>query len=352
MEKIIENAVNFIKNIDGETAIIYDNDGDGISSTAIFSRVLKSHAKTVAKTGDEFFISEKIFQKIKKFNFIITLDIPFDERPYYILKLAKKSKVLVIDHHQIHKNLNVFKNVLHVNPELWQNNFPSFKYCVSKIIFDIMSMIKSIENLDWLAAIGIVNDKCEDLWKDFLDSIYEKYNIKFSDIKLANDIINSGYYCFGTRGAEIGYKACLEATSPKDIINAKTPNSRKLKILYKRIEKEIKMASSKWRKKAEIFEDKKLIILKLDTKLPINSPISTKISIEKPNYTVIVTRKKGNMTFVSLRRQDGKVNCGELAGNATRGLKNAKGGGHVPAAGASITSKEWKFFRSRILDLL
>jgi hypothetical protein len=190
-----------------------------------------------------------------------------------------------------------------------------------------------------------------DEWKDFLDIIYKKYKMSFSDFKLINDIINSGYYYSGSKGVETAYKACLETSSPKGILNAMTSNSKKLKSFYNRIEKEITSTNKNWKKKAEIFKDKKLIILRLNTKFPINSPVSTKISFEKPNYTVIVTRKKGKMTFISLRRQDKKINCGELASNATKNLRNSKGGGHIPAAGASIMSKDWKIFRKRILNL-
>ena len=353
---MIEKAVDFIKGINGKTALIFDNDGDGIGAAAIIAKYLKTifnrYPETVPKIDDPFFLREADFEKIRDFSFIITLDVPFDERPKYILKLAKKSKVLVIDHHQVHKNLNGHRNIVHVNPELCQTKFPSYKYCVSKIVYDILSRVNNIEGSDWLSAIGIVNDKCEDTWKDFLDNVYRKYSISAKDLRLVNDIVNSGYYHSGEKGVKVGYKACLEASSPVDIIMARTPSSKKLKRFYNSIEKEIASVMKSWKKKAEIFEDKKLIILRLDTKISINSPISSKISTEKPNYTVIVARKKGDMTSASFRRQDEKINCGKLANNLTKNLRNAKGGGHIPAAGATIMSKNWKIFREKILDLL
>jgi single-stranded DNA-specific DHH superfamily exonuclease len=353
---MLEKAVKFINNIDGKkAAVIFDNDGDGIGSAAMIAKFLKTifkkYPEAISKTSDLYFITKEIFQRLRKFDFIITLDIAFDEKPEHILKLAKKSKILVIDHHQIHENLNKYKNIVHINPELWQTKFPSYKYCVSKIVYDIISKISNTENLEWLTGIGIVNDKCEDVWKDFLNRTCKKYKISLRELKLVNDIITSGYYYSGIKGAKIGYQACLEASSPLDILSASTPSSKKLKNFYNSIEREIVSITKNWKKNAEVFEDKKLIILELNTKFSVNSPISTKISTEKPDYTVIVARKKGKETFISLRRQDKKINCGELASSAIKNLKNAKGGGHIPAAGASIMSKDWKIFRKRILEL-
>lgn len=356
MNKMIEKAAEFIRGIDGKVAIIYDNDGDGIGAASIISKAFKNifgkYPKAEAKTNDPFFINQNTFQAIKDFGFIITVDISFDEKPSYILKLAKKSKILIIDHHQIHENLNKYKNIAHVNPELWKTKFPSYGYCVSKIAYDALSEITNTENLDWLAGMGIVNDKCEIFWKTFLDDIYRKYKITSKELRLVNDIVNSGYYHSGLKGVQTAYKACLEASSPSDITKARTPSSEKLKRFYNSIEREIATVIKNWKKNAEIIENKKLIILKLHTKSSINSPISTKISEEKPHYTVVVMREKDGMIFTSLRHQDKKVNCGELAGNATKNLENAKGGGHVPAAGASIMSKDWKVFKKRLVASL
>ncbi|OGI12271.1 hypothetical protein A3K64_03020 [Candidatus Micrarchaeota archaeon RBG_16_36_9] len=352
----MEEAVDFIKNINEKTMIIFDNDGDGIGSAAIFAKTFKTifgkYPEFALKTDDYSFISEKIFRKRKKLDFIVTMDIPFDEKPEYILKFAKKSKVLIIDHHQVHENMNRYTNIVHINPEFFKTEIPSYKYCVSKLVYDIISKICNIESLDWLAGIGILNDKCEDVWKEFMENIYKKYNITQAELKIVNDIITSGYHYSGLKGASKGYEACLEAKSPRDILESKTINSKRLKKFYDAIEKEINNILLSWRKKAEIFNDKKLIILKINSKFLLNSPISTSISMEKPDYTVVVAGKRGNAMHISLRRQDKKINCGKLAADATNNLKNAKGGGHVPAAGASIMSKDWEIFRKRVLEML
>ena len=128
--------------------------------------------------------------------------------------------------------------------------------------------------------------------------------------------------------------------------------SKKIVVLHNRIEREINSQMKNWKKNAEIFKNKKLIILELKTNFSISSVISTLISLKKQNYTVLVARKYGKHMSISLRRQDRKVDCGLLARKLTKNIKNSSGGGHVPAAGINIMAKDWKQLRKRVLEIL
>ena len=236
---------------------------------------------------------------------------------------------------------------------------PYHDYKGLNTVFDICKKATDIEDLDWVAGMGIIGDYAGASWKGFLDRIYKKYpylkgrNLYSFENKIGyiNHLITSGYYS-KRRGAKLGFDACLAAESPLDIIRLNSAAAKKLKKLYNEIEKDINHTMKVWKKEAEIIESKKLIILKLKTKFPTQSPISTKISIKKPNYTVIVAMKSNNKIHISFRRQDGKVNCGKLASNATKNLKNANGGGHAPAAGGKIMARDWEKFKMNIIKLL
>jgi len=363
---MFKQAVEFIKSCKGKTVIIYDTDGDGIGAAAILAKTLKrlfgKLPKAIPGNHDLFYITKNNYNQIskQKAERIITVDIAVDEKPEYIFKLAKKHKILIIDHHQIHKNLNSFKNIIHINPSLWKSRIPSFRYASSKIVFDICKKITNIEDLDWLAGLGIINDYAGASWKDFLNDLYKKYPYlkgkePYSfDNKLGyiNHLITAGCYYSKIKGGKIGYDTCLKAESPLDIIKLKITSSKKLKKIYNKVENEIKDTIKNWRKKTEIIENKKLVILELNTKFSIQSIISTKISIEVPNYTVIVARKDGKKTYISFRRQDRKVNCGELADITTKNLRNASGGGHIPAAGGNIMTKDWDKFKENVIRFL
>ncbi len=356
MANMMEKAVEFLnENKDKRTLIIFDTDGDGIGAAAILSKTLRKISNmipdVIPRNRGLSFISEDMLQEIKKkkMGVIITLDIAADEKPENILLVSKSFRIMIVDHHQVRRNLNG-KGIVHVNPVFWETNIPSFRYCTSKIIYDICKEITDLDNLDCLAGIGIVNDKCEDYWKDFLKDVCKKYGISLNELRLVNNIISSGYQYSGNSGSMLSFKACLESSSPKDVLNGRSPNSRKLRKFYETIESDIKTITKSWRKDAEILEEKKLIILELDTRFSLNSTISTMISFKKPNYTVAVARKNDGVTSVSLRRQDGKVNCGKIAIKLTKGLKDSLGGGHIPAAGVHIRSKDWKVFRSRLVN--
>jgi oligoribonuclease NrnB/cAMP/cGMP phosphodiesterase (DHH superfamily) len=363
---MFKQAIDFIKNCKGKTVIIYDTDGDGIGAAAILAKTLKrlfkKYPKAIPGHHDLCYITKNNYDEIskQKADRIIIVDIAVDQKPEYILKLAKKHKILIIDHHQAHENMNKLKNIIHVNPYFWKSRISPYKYASSKIVFDICSEIINIEDLDWLAGLGIINDFVGKTWKDFLDKIYKKYpylkgkNLYSFDNKLGyiNNLITAGYYYSKIRGGKIGYETCLKAKSPLNIIKLKTNSARKLKKMYDEIEREIQDTMKNWRKNAEIIENKKLIILELNTKFSIQSPVSTKISIQVPNYTVIVIKKEANKTYISFRRQDGKVDCGELATITTKNLENASGGGHIPAAGGNIMTKDWNKFKENVIHFL
>jgi len=364
---MIEKAIKFLKSCNEKSAIIYDVDGDSIGSAVIVAKTLerlfgyKSQAFPISH--DLFAVDKGIYKKIKdgKIRNVIIVDIAVDENPKYILELSKKARILIIDHHQIHKDLNKFDNILQINPFFLNSKIKPFKYCTSKLTYDICTKAAEIEDLDWLAGLGIINDYCGDRWKDFLDKIYEKYPIlkegkepySFdSNFGLIDHMVTSGYYHSGLRGCKIAYEACLEADSPLDILKARTSNAMLLKEFYDEVQEDMVRITTNWRKYSEIDEDKKLVFLKLNTKFSIKSPVSTILSIKNPNYTVIIYMRKGNFINISIRRNDGRVDCGKLAEQATKNLENANGGGHSPAAGANIMAKDWEIFRKRIYDIL
>jgi len=363
---MIDKAANFIKNCKEKTAIIYDIDGDSIGSAVLIAKTIERLFNYVPKAfiiSHDLFSNEKgIFKKINdnKINNVIIVDIAIDEEPKYILEIAKKSNVLIIDHHQIHNDLNKF-NILHVNPFFLKTDIEPFKYCTSKLTYDICCKVTDIEDLDWLAGLGIINDYCGEQWKEFLDRIYKKYpSLKKgkepysfdSNFGLIDHMITAGYYYAGLRGCKIAYDTCLEAESPLDILEARIPKARILKKFHIEVQEEINSIIENWKNYAEIYDNEQLIFLELKTKFAIKSPISTILSIRNPSYTFIIFRKVGDFINVSLRRNDGKIDCGKLAVDATKNLKNAGGGGHSPAAGASIMAKDLEVFKKRILELL
>ena len=312
--------------------------------------MFKKYPKVIPRDHGLSLITDKLIKKVKGFDNIIFLDIAADEKPGYILGLAKRSRVMVVDHHQVQSNMNK-KGVLYVNPVFWEKRIPPSQYCTSKIAYDICNGLVEVD-FDWLAGIGMINDKAEKTWKAFLKKIYRKYKITPKNFETVNNIITSPYMFSEGKDIGISYRACMESSSPVDVLKSKNDASRNLRKYYDIVEREIKSSMKCWKWDAEIFESKKLILLELKTEFSISSVISTKISFEKPHYTVIVARIGGKQVSASLRRQDKRVNCGELAKKLTEGIKNSSGGGHAPAAGIKVLKGDWGIVRKRAIEIL
>lgn len=353
---MLELAVDFLKGCRGKTIVVYDTDGDGIGAAVIlaktFKRLFGKYPEVMPRDHGSSMITEKMLKRVRTFDNIIFLDIAADDRYDKVLQLAKKSRILIIDHHQMRKNLNGHKSIVHFNSVLFEKSIPPSQYTASKMVYDVCSRLTNVEDWDWLAGMGIVNDNSKNSWKHFMEKIYRKYKITPKNYDRVNDIITSTYMMSKTKDVGLSFKACLESDSPSDIISGRNAASRKLRRIYDVVEEEIRAVMKRWKSDAEILEDKELIILELKTGFSISSVISTKISFERPNYTVLVARKDGRRVSISLRRQDGKVNCGLLAKKLTRGLKNSRGGGHGPAAGIGIMKADWKILRKRVQNSL
>ncbi len=360
----MQKAAEFIKNCSEKTAIIYDVDGDSIGSAGIISKVIERLFGYVPKAHvinhDMFAIDRGIYKNVQKDKIknLIMVDFAVDEQPEYVVKLAEKAKILVIDHHQLHGDMNKIENILYVNPHLWKSEVEPVKYCVSKMTYDICEKITDIKELGWLAGIGIINDSCGVQWKEFLDSVYKIYPVlkkgsepySFdSNLGLINHMITAGYYHSGLRGARLAYSACLEVETPLDLLEARTPKARLLKRMYDEVQADIRNAVDNWRDCAEEHGDLAFVTLK--TKFPVGSPVSTMLGIRNPDRTMVIMRQKGDSFHASFRRNDCKHNMGKLATEATKGLENANGGGHIPAAGAHFLKKDLEKFKENVLRL-
>ncbi|MBN2202740.1 MAG: DHH family phosphoesterase [Candidatus Aenigmarchaeota archaeon] len=352
---MIDKAARFIQNCDKNTAVIYDKDGDGVGAAAVVAKTLKKlygkYPKAFPRESGSCLVTESLIDKvIGKFDNIIFVDIAADENSERIVKLTENSKVMVLDHHQVHKDMNQ-DGVLHVNSSMMESNISSTRYCASKMAFDACSLICDIKELDWLAGLGIVNDKAEKEWSNFMEKMYERNKISSSEFSTINNIINAPFMSSKDDNNHLGYEACLNST-PRQILEGKTKEAETLWELHKTVEDKIASTIKNWEKSAEIDNNKKIILLEIETEFSISSVISTKLSFERPNYTVMVARKNGDYVSASLRRQDGTVNCGKLAKKLTEGIENSSGGGHVPAAGMKMLSKDWNEIKRRIREIL
>ncbi|MEK6923436.1 MAG: DHH family phosphoesterase, partial [Nanoarchaeota archaeon] len=149
-------------------------------------------------------------------------------------------------------------------------------------------------------------------------------------------------------GERLALEIALEAGSPKELLDC----SGKAAILckHKKIrEDEIKYYTSDWRNKAEKYGN--LIIYEIAPKNEIISAVSTEISMQIKDKTVVVLRTNNNSMKVSYRNQNAKVDCNKLALQLAQEF-NGIGGGHRQAAGGLISENKREEFKKRLRELV
>lgn len=341
-------------------AIIHDADPDGVCSAVVLNRMIE---RLRGKPADWHYSTRKPNRntiapdivkalKSKKISKVIFTDLPVHEDAAAVKALEKECEILIIDHHTFFQDITSDRAVLAM-PQLLADDIEPSRYTASKLAYDIANRHADMEDSAWIASVGLIGDMAGRNWPEFLSKVFEREKLKpnphdwfrttlgeVSEVLLAAMIIEEKNinYC---------YDALMKAKSPQDVLDDK-----KLRSLRKSFEAEI----SRWVREApklmEKHDNLKLIWYEISPKYHINSPVSTMISLN-PKYTdwaVLVLEKDKEVVRISGRCQSGRVKMNELLKESVKGLKDAAGGGHIPAAGAHLRSSDAGKFRQRVID--
>lgn len=348
--KYFKEAVKFlegIKNTD-ETVIVFNNDGDGICSCTIIMKLLKETGKRAPYIISQPMPMDKnIVQRVKTTapNKIIFLDLVVDQQEDVVKKLRGFADIMIIDHHQILRDLNN-KNIVHFNPRFSDPNiYTSTTYNAYKVC----SAIKDMEEHLWVAGIGMVSDYNLDDSKDIVALVGKKYCV--TDDLYKSFIGRIADMIFSARATkDLSCEQMTELFTKADGIEKlkEMDNYKKMEHAFYLIEEEINSILEDARINAR--KDGNLIIYNTKSKYNLNSIISTKISEKNLDRLVMVYSKNGARYKVSARNQKKNINAGNIMKSATNGLK-ASGGGHEAAAGATVDEKDWDKFIERVTEL-
>lgn len=339
-------------------AILHDLDPDGICSGVLSAHAVnqlrgkKIDLRLQQKPG-EIPLSQETLKKLKekKISVLISTDKALDQDSATIHKALKFCKVLVIDHHKLYDPLENSKDFVMVKPQLLGSKTEPSKYCTAKLAYDLWNRHVPLNQVAWKACPGIIGDVAYTAWKKFVDTTLGKYNyVVHSDPfhnqfgKIAEMI--SHVECYDDTKLGQAFETLLNANHPKEML------ASPLKKYSKIVKKEISYYITHVKKLAEIHNDKNLIFYVIRPKYNIKSNISTILSMQHRDKTLILCSPgKDNMIHLSLRRQDGKIAMNELVEKATLGLEGG-GGGHVPAAGGRVSTRDFEKFKENVLRLL
>lgn len=341
-------------------ALIYDSDPDGLCSAVIMNTLIKrlrgkpADLQLTQPKGTKNTIHPDIYRilKNKKVSKAIFLDLAAHEDAAAFKKLERQCETLVIDHHTFFQDITSDRTVLAL-PQLLADDIEPSRYATSKLSYDLANRHTNLEDKDWVSALGTISDMAASAWPEWMAKVFEKHKLK----PKPNDWFHtdlgkiSGMFFAAMTINEKNVKYCFErlmkAEKPQDVIKDK-----KLGALRRSFDREINI----WVKQAPKLMEKdsklKFIWYEVKPKYRINSPISTIFSL-KPQYrdwVIVIVDEDKNVVRISGRCQSRRVKMNELFRNATKGLKNAAGGGHVPAAGGHCLPKDLDTFKKRILD--
>ena len=351
---------SIIKSLKGKrVGLLFDNDADGTTSAALAWNAIKRitgedvvWASTQSERGGA--LGKDILKVLPnlKLDLLITLDKPLDQDPQRVKEAEQYcGAIIVVDHHTITGDLDSEKTCF-IKAQFIADTPPASQYPTAKMTYDLFSRHVDLKDLDWVSAAGLIADASYIAWKPFVDEILIRNKWKIPkdifDSRLADvsKLINNVLIYSRELGKDI-FAELVKAKSVEEFLQSP------LKKYSKTVEDEISFWLGEY-EKAEFIDDLELVWYPFAPKFRIGSPVSTILSMQKfPQKTVIILTDMGGLDLnISLRRQDKKVDMAALAAYATKGLENANGGGHIPAAGASVMKKDLETFKERVLKYL
>ena len=351
----LEQFISFVGSISGfdRVALLHDTDADGVSAAVICAKALvrmrgkrpelvfTQHKRMVSIEPKTVFVLKK-----KKITKLIILDLAIDQLPSKVKEIEKFADIMVIDHHKVYHDLSSKKPVFLKASRVFPKIEPS-KYATSKMCFDFFSKIVDLNDLAWVACVGLAGDFSLNAWKSFVDNTLKQGNITLSQIKSCTEIVNSVEIIHLKDISEL-FEMYFNAVHPKDILHSKFEGYKE------KVEKELSRLVKEFDQKAEIRNEIELIYFEFKSKYSIKSYLINHLSsrLSKNRTIVLVEDVRNGVLTLSARRQDYKIKMNDLLEQSVKGLKGGIAGGHVPAAGGKIRKIDLAKFKDNLIRIL
>ncbi|MEM4181545.1 MAG: DHH family phosphoesterase [Candidatus Pacearchaeota archaeon] len=324
LKKLLESSTNPL--------FLFDNDPDGICSTAILLRNIKKGKGLVLKSIDK--ISEKFQKKILS-NYpsdVFIIDKPIKDEDFFYKLSSKSINVICIDHHEQ-------KEIAYC---LYFNSYPS-----SEPTSYITQKVFDSEETRFLSLIGCISDF---YIPDFFEDEAKKYVELFPAKKDIFDILYSSDFgkciqilSLSLMNSDANISKILDVLvkikSPYDLLIESKENSF-MHDKYNELKKFIDTALSK----THVFE--RLVYLESSGKHSLSSEIANRLLFLYRDKFVIVCCKKEGFVNVSLRGENAK----KFVEKVIKKIENSIGGGHEKACGLRFPISSYDTFKKIVSD--
>lgn len=330
-----------------KVALIFHRDPDGLCSAVITTKALERLKKlklSVVLPLEYHELERDLIEKLKAKGIekIISLDLGLDNWPHIVKELEGFAFNLILDHHKIYANLSSEKTVFIKAQFL--SDIDGSKYPATKLCFDLFSRHTNIDDLSWIAVIGIHGDFGLNQWRSLSEKAFSDFNFSEKELEVMTESINA-FETIKPKDFSKLYDAFLSFKKPKDFLDSKFIKLRE------RLYNEVNIHLNEFKKKAEFYDDLQLIFYFYKAKNNIKSFLANKLSLLYPNKTIILIQDlEQKKLMLSARRQDFKVKMNDLLEYAVKGIPNASAGGHIPAAAGSIPKDKLNEFKAKLIE--
>lgn len=359
----LDEAVAFLRDItkDDRVAVLYDDDGDGMSAAAsvvIGLTRLTGKPPFLVKPFEHSpaYIDDLLPQKMQAEGVtkIITVDKPIDQKPEAFLRaLEKICPVLEIDHHKIYTDYSSPRFVM-VKPHIvWETEPSSFPTAI--LAYTLFSMVVDLSDKDWIPCIGIVSDSAYPRWKSMVDASAVKWGL--------DPVVDDPFEApFGILSATIYCTQILSSYQMPELLDllveAEYPTvvlTSGFRALVNVIDGEVAEWMERLKTEIQLFPEIELALASVQPRHGIKSLLINKLSRDTyANWNLVILQDVANGTRVTLsaRRQDFKVPMNDMLEFAVKGMMEANAGGHIPAAGGLIRKQDEEKFVENIKTYL
>ncbi|HLC51167.1 MAG TPA: DHHA1 domain-containing protein [archaeon] len=329
--------INFLKEINPAsvvTIISHKDCVDGLVSATLMSKVL---AKNRIKARIFFSSVKDVAKSVERFrncDYLIILDLASE---YYVDALSGiKAKVLVIDHHVVHKD-GSNKNVVFINPRLeHKERYQPASYLIWKLF-------PEVKELNWLSAIGTTADYGYDDCRDLLDKFFkidDKNKLLDTEMGLMGKMVAAAITKHGHRTT---MNILYNAKSLKEI-----EKNKKFVEAFKEAETRFAAALEEFYTNKENYGNVVFSLLSEDNSR-YGGAIGTKLSSQNNEEAYIIFAKlTSRECSVHGRTHNKKYNLAEAFKKVSHEL-GALGGGHEAASGSRIKIKQIGKFKELFL---
>ncbi len=335
-----EEFFEFLNSIgpDDKVGILTHSDLDGIASAIFTQLILEEKGHSVEfldfmSYGTGAF--SNVLKRLKKSNiskvFITDMGADIGD-PEGFRELRKEIDCFLIDHHPMNEDFRDEKNII-------KTETPD---CSSLVMYDLGEGIIDQEKWKWLVCAAIMADYSFKK-KENLEFVQEAY----PDVKEENVFDSS----IGKKTNEIVYSLIYYKRNKRKVYDLLLEEDLEgLKKVSDIVDEEIQKGIEMFNKEAEYYPERNLYFYYINPKFNITSIISTIVSSKKQDKSFIIFSDKGpDYVKASARNQSKSEDMNLLMQKGVKGLENATGGGHVPAAAAQFLKKDLDKFKENIL---